>query len=370
MQSKEAHEGRARGCSCCAAAAAAQAAAAARPPQSSQQPLPPVVDVAGQLAKLAELKEQGILDDSMFEAAVAKVLAASPAPQPPQSQSQSPPQPPSPPRTQSPPPPPTVAVPPATGSIDLLAVANKSDSSEPLSDDDDDDEPAPPAPPAPAPPPPALPPKAPPPTAPPPTVPPPAALPQAAPPSGGLSEAQRMRMEANRQAAVARQKQKAPPPPAPLPPAPPPPAAPTPTAPRLPALPSAAAGIVEISDALGVSSAPNLGMRDLLTLRQTIDESSSAEHLACVLRRLEMTLSPMTPELSRTGIVEAVASLTEHEDACVRDSSARITHSWSTQLAAERRRRELASRPGPKPKGTGALGCRACQGAHRAHTCE
>ena len=84
MQSKEAHEGRARGCSCCAAAAAAQAAAAARPPQSSQQPLPPVVDVAGQLAKLAELKEQGILDDSMFEAAVAKVLAASPAPQPPQ----------------------------------------------------------------------------------------------------------------------------------------------------------------------------------------------------------------------------------------------------------------------------------------------
>jgi hypothetical protein len=280
------------------------------------------------------------------------------------------PQPPSPPRTQSPPPPPTVAVPPATGSIDLLAVANKSDSSEPLSDDDDDDEPAPPAPPAPAPPPPALPPKAPPPTAPPPTVPPPAALPQAAPPSGGLSEAQRMRMEANRQAAVARQKQKAPPPPAPLPPAPPPPAAPTPTAPRLPALPSAAAGIVEISDALGVSSAPNLGMRDLLTLRQTIDESSSAEHLACVLRRLEMTLSPMTPELSRTGIVEAVASLTEHEDACVRDSSARITHSWSTQLAAERRRRELASRPGPKPKGTGALGCRACQGAHRAHTCE
>ena len=144
-----------------AAAAAAQEAAAARPPQPSQQPLPPVVDVAGQLAKLAELKEQGILDDSMFEAAVAKVLAVSPEPQPPQSNSQSPPQPPSPPPTQSPPPP-AAAVPPATGSIDILAVANESDSSEPPSDDDDDDEPAPPAPPAPAPPPNAPPPMAPP----------------------------------------------------------------------------------------------------------------------------------------------------------------------------------------------------------------
>ena len=184
-----------------------------------------------------------------------------------------------------------------------------------------------------------------------------------------------MRMEANRQAALARRKQKAPPPiaPPPPPPAAPSPAAPTPAPqlpPRLPALPSAGAGVVEISDALGVSSAPDLGVRDLLELCRAIDESNGTEHLVCILRRLEV-VRVMTPELaSRTGIDDAVARLTGHEDARVRESSARILRSWSTQIAAEKQRRKLASRPGPKPSGTGAPGCKACQGQHRPHTCK
>ena len=138
----------------------------------------------------------------------------------------------------------------------------------------------------------------------------------------------------------------------------------------------AAVGITALSDALGVSAAPNLGGSDMRKLCQVINEPSSTEHLSCALRRLLTT--KLTPELSRaTGVDEAMVRLVDHESAEVRELSVRIMSAWSAQLEAERQRRELeaegqrlASRPGPKPKGTGALGCRACQGAHRAHTCK
>ena len=78
----------------------------------------------------------------------------------------------------------------------------------------------------------------------------------------------------------------------------------------------------------------------------------------------------LTPELSRsTGIDQKVKALQSHENPDVRALSKVIASAWSTQLAEERQRRELKSKPGPKPKGTGAAGCAACRGGHRAHTC-
>ena len=78
----------------------------------------------------------------------------------------------------------------------------------------------------------------------------------------------------------------------------------------------------------------------------------------------------LTPELSRsTDIDQKVKALQSHDNPGVCDLSKTISLAWSTQLAEERQRRALKSKPGPKPKGTGAAGCAACRGAHRAHTC-
>eukprot|EP00964_Phaeocystis_antarctica_P058075 scaffold34428_cov89-Phaeocystis_antarctica.AAC.1 len=86
------------------------------------------------------------------------------------------------------------------------------------------------------------------------------------------------------------------------------------------------------------------------------------------LRRLQVV--KLTPQLSRsTGIDQTVAALQSHDNPDVRALSKSITSAWSTQLAEEHQRQALKSKPGPKPKGTGAAGCAACQGAHRAHTC-
>ena len=133
-------------------------------------------------------------------------------------------------------------------------------------------------------------------------------------------------------------------------------------------VPPQSATITAVSDALGVSSAQRLGAADLRKLRAAIDEPHSPK-LVYVLRRLEVC--SLTPELSRaTDIDAAVARLSDHAIAEVRELSARIASAWSAQLKAELRRRELASRPGPKPSGTGALWCKACQGKHRPHTCK
>ena len=126
--------------------------------------------------------------------------------------------------------------------------------------------------------------------------------------------------------------------------------------------------IVTLSDALGVSSARNIGAADMLKLRHLLDEPHNTELVARVLRRL--SVAQLSPELSRsTGIDEAVAGLEVHEENGVRQLSVHIAAAWRVQAADELRRREMARRPGPKPSGTGAHGCRACQGAHRAHTC-
>jgi hypothetical protein len=73
-------------------------------------PLPPTVDVAGQLERLAALKAQGILDDADFARAKAKILAA-PEPPPPSRSTQSLDAPPPPPSDVPPPPPPLPPLP-------------------------------------------------------------------------------------------------------------------------------------------------------------------------------------------------------------------------------------------------------------------
>ena len=86
-----------------ATAAAAQHAAAAAPPA----PPPPTFDLAGQLAKLAELWAQGALSDAEFGAAKAMVLTAPPAASAmPSAATPSPPPPQQPPVVSQPPPPP------------------------------------------------------------------------------------------------------------------------------------------------------------------------------------------------------------------------------------------------------------------------
>ena len=156
------------------------------------------------------------------------------------------------------------------------------------------------------------------------------------------------------------------PPRAPHPPSrsPPPPAPPAPS----PPMPTLADGVVLISDALGVSSARNLLASDMLKLREAIDDPRSTDYLLCALRRL--SFCELTPELSRlTGLDGAVRGLAGHADPQVRDVSARLVCTWTLQLAGAQEAQRQLNRHGPKPKGTGAATCRACQGAHRRHTC-
>jgi hypothetical protein len=127
-------------------------------------------------------------------------------------------------------------------------------------------------------------------------------------------------------------------------------------------------GLIALSDALGVSSAPNLGGGDMRKLRGVLEAPCDEAQLLSALRRL--SVSSLTPELSRsTGIDDAVGQLRQHMSEEVSELSARIASAWSAQLEEERQRRERASRPGPKPSGTGAQNCKACQGQKRAHTC-
>ena len=131
-------------------------------------------------------------------------------------------------------------------------------------------------------------------------------------------------------------------------------------------MPTYTDGIVRVSDALGISSAEKLGAHDLQKLGELLDAPPNAAHVVCAVHRL--ALSPMTPEVSRTGIIEKVESaLTKLEgaDANLRD----IPRRWREQVAAELERRKPAPPrygPAPPPK---TDGCPACAGKHRAHTC-
>ena len=73
--------------------------------------------------------------------------------------------------------------------------------------------------------------------------------------------------------------------------------------------------------------------------------------------------------LHTLSLKDAMGQLRQHTSEEVRELSAHIGIAWRVQLKEERQRREHASRPGPKPSGTGAQNRKACQGKKRAHTC-
>ena len=128
-------------------------------------------------------------------------------------------------------------------------------------------------------------------------------------------------------------------------------------------MPTYTDGIVALSDALGISSAEKLGAHDLQKLGELLDAPPNAAHVVCAVHRL--ALSPMTPEVSRRGIIEKVESaLTKLEgaDANLHD----IPRGWREQVAVELERRKPRYGPVPPPK---TDGCPACAGKHRAHTC-
>ena len=126
-----------------------------------------------------------------------------------------------------------------------------------------------------------------------------------------------------------------------------------------------------LSDSLGVSAARTLSVSDTLKLHGVLEAPADSTQLMCALRRLAM--APLTRGLSAsTRIDEAVSAVQADESARAdaRELSARIVNVWRMQLEEERRQHELAHRPGPNPRsGPGRETCRACQGAHRRHTC-
>ena len=125
--------------------------------------------------------------------------------------------------------------------------------------------------------------------------------------------------------------------------------------------------IIALSDALKVSSAPNLNAADVLKIVKLIDAGDMA-HLDGALRRLQVVT--LTPELQRsTAVDQTVMALQSHDNPDVRALSESITSAWTAQLADEEQRRAAKSKRGRKAIGTGAAGCKACQGQHRQHTC-
>ncbi len=125
--------------------------------------------------------------------------------------------------------------------------------------------------------------------------------------------------------------------------------------------------IIPLSDALKVSSAPNLNAADMLKLVELIDAGDMA-HLDGALRRLQVVT--LTPELQRsTAVDQTVMALKSHDNPDVRALSETISSAWASQVDLELKRRAAASKPGRKFTGTGAAGCKACQGKHRPHTC-
>ena len=173
------------------------------------------------------------------------------------------------------------------------------------------------------------------------------------------------KLDATKAAAAAAAAAASPPPP-PQPAAAPPPAAPTAESP--PAWKPLPDDLTPLSDALGVSSAPNLGVGDVIKLAAVLEACGDIARVDGALRRLQggLTLSMLG---GSTRIDQIVAALQSHDNPDVRTLSKIITSAWSTQLAEELQRKALMSKPGPRPKGTGAAGCAACKGAHRAHTC-
>ena len=308
-------------------AAAAEVAAAAQHAATAAAPPPQMVDIAGQLTKLAELWSGGALTDAEFAAAKARVLAVPPAattvppaadpspihPPPPPVVPQPPP-PPLPPSPPPPQPPPMTTAMPAEVSWQQQQAATAAAASS--SDDDDGDEPAADA----------------------------AAATDAAHASNATFPASNTPPATNAVYAA--------------------------TLLTLPGVMSVA-DMNALSDSLGVSAARALSVSDTLKLHGVLEAPADSAELMRALRRLAM--APLTCGLSAsTRIDEAVAVVQADESASedARELSARILNVWRRQLEEERRQHELAHRPGPNPRsGPGREACRACQGAHRRHTC-
>ena len=77
-------------------------------------------------------------------------------------------------------------------------------------------------------------------------------------------------------------------------------------------------------------------------------------------------------ELQATETLQAAVQAGDVEAASLAQLCARIASMWRAQLEEERRQRQPPpqpdGKPGPKPRFKDPK-CRACNGAHRAHTC-
>ena len=181
------------------------------------------------------------------------------------------------------------------------------------------------------------------------------------------------------------------------PPPQPPPQLPTPQPPAQPpalaAAPAAAApgparqadiielaGVAAADDSLGVATTLYLGKDDVIKLRDRLADmvcpanagsTRQAPAMLKVLRRL--STMPLTCALrDETSICETVAALHIHREPDVAELAKSISAMWEKQLAEEQRQKELAAArraPAPPPPPKEPLGCPACRGQKRAHTC-
>jgi hypothetical protein len=130
----------------------------------------------------------------------------------------------------------------------------------------------------------------------------------------------------------------------------------------------------------------HLGANDMLKLRAMLEQPDDEVHALRVLRRLSMV--PITAQLeSVTGIgafmrelstdetVQAAAEAGSEAAAQAATLTTRVVSLWERQLEEERQQRDAqrlrSARPAPeKREKKKDPNCKACNGAHRAHTCK
>ena len=123
----------------------------------------------------------------------------------------------------------------------------------------------------------------------------------------------------------------------------------------------------------------------MLKLRAMLEHPDDQAHALRVLRRL--STAPITGQLeSTTGIcalvrelstdetVQAAMEAGSEEAAEAATVATRIVSAWEAQLEEERRQQEAHRQRNTRPAAAQREkrkdpNCRACQGAHRAHTC-
>ena len=127
-----------------------------------------------------------------------------------------------------------------------------------------------------------------------------------------------------------------------------------------------------------------LDKHDVIKLRDTLADiahpanagsTQQAPALSRVLRRLATT--PLTFALcDDTGIDQTVTQLHEYRNTEVAELAKRVSDSWVKQLAEEEKQKDravarVAARTAPPapPPPRQPLGCPACRGRKRKHTC-